>query len=148
MSSMNNHLRQEAGSKGLDFSAMLRAVLPPFIIWAAAVLFITFAARQPGVACMTPVAWLLACWVGLTCVARSRSAGKATLLTEAALAGGVLGLLQGLLFAVVAQFMEVRPEEQQKSLMLSLGMIVVGAVVSALLSMAVGAARANRRAAG
>src|SRR5437660_928154 len=49
----------EADSMRLDFSAMLRAVLPPFIVWAAAVLFVSFAGRQPGVVCATPVAWLM-----------------------------------------------------------------------------------------
>ncbi len=145
MTSVNDHLRQESGSKGLDFSAVLRAVWPPFLIWGTVVLLLTFAARQPGVVCITPVAWLLACWVGVTCVARSRSEKKSTLLTESALAGGVLGLLQGLLFAVVAPFMGVRPEEQQKSFMMSLGIIVVGMIVSAVLSMVVGAGQANRR---
>ena len=131
----------------LDFSAMLRATLPPFIAWAAAVLFVTFVRHQPGVVCVTPVAWLMACWVGATSVARSRSDRKSALLTEAALAGGVLGLLQGLLFLLVTPYMgEIKPEERQKMFLLSAGMVVVGTVVSALLSMAVGAARAGRRA--
>jgi len=132
----------------LDFSAMLRAVLPPFIVWAAAVLFVSFAGRQPGVVCATPVAWLMACWVGMTCVARSRNDRKSALLAEAALAGGVFGLLQGVLFLIIAPYMgEIKPEERQKMLLLSVVMVGVGTLVSALLSMAVGAARASRRAA-
>ena len=132
----------------LDFSAMLRAVLPPLIVWTAAVLFVTFAGRQPGVVCATPVAWLMACWVGMTCVVRSRSEHKSALLTEAALAGGVFGLLQGALFIFIAPYMgEIKPDERQKMLLLSVLMVVVGTVVSALLSMAVGAARSRRRAA-
>ena len=145
MSMESHHIGQEAGPKGLDFKAMLRAVLPPFILWAAVVLLVSFGARQPGVVCVTPFAWVLACWVGMSCVAGSRSGRKATLLTEAALAGGLFGLLQGLLFAAVVPFMGVRPEEQQKSLVMSLVVIVVGAIVAALLSMAVGAAQAKRR---
>jgi len=132
----------------LDFSAMLRAALPPFIVWAAAVLFVTFAGRQPGVVCVTPVAWLMACWVGMSCVARSRSDRKSALLTEAALAGGVFGLLQGVLFVVIAPYMgEIKPEERQKMILLSAAMIVIGTAVSAFLSVAVGAAQARRRAA-
>jgi hypothetical protein len=133
---------------GLDFSAILKALLPPLIVWAAAVVFITFVGHQPGVICATPVAWLLACWAGMKCVATSRSAGKSSLLIEAALAGGVLGLLQGILFAVLAPLMgDIRPDEQQKSLILSVVMIAGGALVSAGLSTAVGAAQSNRRAA-
>jgi hypothetical protein len=131
----------------LDFVAMLRASLPPFIVWAAVVLFVTFVGHQPGVVCVTPMAWLLACWVGMACVARSRSELKSALLAEAALAGGALGLLQGLLFLFVAPYMgEIKPEERQKMLLLSVGMVVVGMVVSALLSTAVGAAQARKRA--
>ncbi len=132
----------------MDYSAMLRAVWPMFLMWTTAVIFVAFVAKQPGVVCVTPVAWLMACWVGVSCVTRSRSTSKATLLTEAALAGGAIGLLQGLLFAVVTAFaMETRPEEQQKSLYMTLGIIAVGTVVSAVLSFAVGAAQAKRRSA-
>ncbi|MGH9941839.1 MAG: hypothetical protein ACRD9R_05685 [Pyrinomonadaceae bacterium] len=147
MSEEGGFLRREANAKKLDFSAMLRAVLPPFITWATAVIFVSFVGRQPGVVCVTPVAWLMACWVGVSCVARSRSESKSALLTEAGLAGGVLGLLQGVLFAAIVPFMGVRPDEQQKSMILSGVMIAVGALVSAVLSAAVGAAAANRRAA-
>ena len=131
----------------LDFGAVLKSALPPFIVWAAVVLVVTFVRHQPGVVCVTPMAWLLACWVGLSCVARSRSERKSALLAEAALSGGALGLLQGLLFVLVAPYMgEIKPEERQKMLLLSVGMVVVGMVVSALLSTAVGAAQARKRA--
>jgi len=130
----------------LDFGAVLRSVLPPFVVWAAVVLSVTFVRHQPGVVCVTPVAWLLACWVGMACVARSRSERKSALLAEAALAGGAFGLLQGLLFVFIAPYMgEIKPEERQKMLTLSVGMVAVGTVVSALLSMAVGAAQARKR---
>lgn len=132
----------------IDFGAVLRSALPPFIVWAAVVFFVTFVGHQPGVVCVTPVAWLLACWVGMACVARSRNGRKSALLAEAALSGGALGLLQGLLFLLVAPYMgEIKPEEWQKMLLLSVGMVVVGAAVSALLSTAVGAAQAGKRAA-
>ena len=132
----------------MDFVAVLRASLAPFIAWTAAVLFVTFVGRQPGVACVTPVAWVMACWVGLSCVDGSRSERKSALLAEAALAGAIYGLLAGLLFIFIAPYMgEVKPEERQKMLVLCAGMIAVGTFVCALLSMAVGAARANRRAA-
>ena len=140
--------RREAERKGLDFSAIWRAVLPPFVVWAAAVIFVSFAGRQPGVVCVTPVAWLMACWVGMSCVARSRSVRKSALLTEAALAGGALGLLQGLLFAAVAPYMgDIKPDERQKAVLMAVVMVVAGTLISALLSMLVGAAQAKRRAA-
>jgi len=133
---------------GFDFGAVLKSLLPPLIAWTTVVLFITFVGHQPGVVCVTPVAWGMACWVGMKCVWASRSAAKSSLLLEAAVAGGLLGLLQGVLFAVIAPRMgEVRPDEQQKSLMLSVVMIAAGALISAGLSVAVGAAQANRRAA-
>ena len=81
------------------------------------------------------------------CVRASRSAAKSSLLLEAAIAGGLLGLLQGVLFAIVAPRMgEIRPDEQRKYLILSIVMIAAGALISAGLSVAVGAAQANRRA--
>jgi hypothetical protein len=113
--------------KRLDLSAIFGAVLAAFILWATVVVYVTFIARQPGVVCMTPMAWLMALWVGMMCVARSRSVRKATLLTEAGLAGGLFGLLQGALFVAVAiLFMEVKPDERQKMLWISLMMITVG----------------------
>jgi hypothetical protein len=62
------------------------------------------------------------------------------------LAGGVFGLLQGLLFVAVAPFMgEIKPDEKLKAILISLALVVTGTVVSAILSMAVGAARLNQR---
>lgn len=146
MSSASNSLRPGGNSKRLDFSAILRSTLGAFILWAAVVIIMVFVRHQPGVICITPVAWGMACWVGLTCVARSRSAEKSTRLTEAALAGGILGLLQGILFTAIMPLMgEVKPEERQKAVLLSVAMIVFGVVVSALLSLAVGAGQDRRR---
>ncbi|HST51341.1 MAG TPA: hypothetical protein VLJ61_04955 [Pyrinomonadaceae bacterium] len=133
---------------GFDFGAILKSLLPPLIVWTTAVIFITFVGHQPGVICVTPVAWLMACWVGMKCVWASRSAAKSSLLIEAAIAGALLGLLQGVLFAVIAPRMgDIRPDEQQKYFVLTIVMIVAGALVSAGLSVIVGAAQANRRAA-
>jgi hypothetical protein len=137
----------EVFSMGLDFGAILKALLPPLIVWVTVACFVTFVGHQPGVICMTPVAWLMACWVGMQCVRISRSERKGTLLTEAAIAGGATGLLQGALFVILSRFMgEIKPEEQQKMLTLSIGILVLGTLVSAGLSVAVGAAQANKRA--
>lgn len=131
--------------KGLDFRAVRKAVWPVLVIWVVAVVGLTLA-RQSGVVCATPLAWTLALWVGLTCVSRSRSKTKRALLAEAAVAGGVLGLAQGVLFFLVAHFAigGVRPEERQKALVLDLIMLVFGTAVAALLSTAAGAARSRR----
>ena len=145
MSAESNPARTKVISKGLDWRAIWKAALRPFILWAAVVIVVSFVRRQPGVICATPVAWLLACWVGILCVALSRSVEKAARLTEAGLAGGIFGLLQGLLFAALAPFMgSIKPDERQKAVLLSVAMIVIGAIVSALVSMAVGA-RQDRR---
>lgn len=129
----------------LDFRAVLKSVWLPFLAWAGAVIFVAFERRQPGVICATPVAWLMSCWVGMSCVARSRSVTKSSLLAEAALAGGIFGLLQGLLFVAVAPFMgEIKPNERQKTVLIELSIVVVGTVVCSVLSMLVGAARANQ----
>ncbi len=146
MSSESNPLRPGGNSKRLDFSAIWRSALAPFIVWVAVVIILVFVRRQPGVICITPLAWVMACWVGMACVARSRSAQRSARLTEAALAGGLLGLLQGLLFIVIMPVMgEVKPEERQKAVLLGVAMIVIGVVVSALLSLAVGAGQDRRR---
>lgn len=130
----------------LDLKAIVSAIWLPFIVWAAAVFGVAFGARQPGVVCATPVAWLMALWVGLRSVAYSRSAQKSSRLTEAALAGGVFGLLQGVLFLVVMPLMgSIQPEERQKAMVISVVMIMLGAIVSAVLSMAIGASLERKR---
>jgi hypothetical protein len=54
-------------------------------------------------------------------------------------------LLQGLLFVAVAPFMgEIKPNERQKTVLIELSIVVVGTVVCSVLSMLVGAARANQ----
>jgi uncharacterized metal-binding protein len=130
----------------LDLKAIAYAIWAPFISWLVVVIIVAFGGHQPGVVCVTPVAWLLALWVGLRCVASSRSPLKSGRLLEAALAGGIFGMLQGVLFAVVVPFMgSIQPEEQQKATLMKVVMVVLGAIVSAVLSMAIGATQERRR---
>ena len=90
------------------------------------VLLVTWAG-YPGVVCVTPMAWLIALRVGNICVWRSRSDTSSKRLTEAVIAGGVLGLLQGILFAVIiARLQPISADDQTKSNILTLIMIVVG----------------------
>jgi hypothetical protein len=65
---------------------------------------------------------------------------------EAALAGGIFGLLQGLLFTAIVPFMgEIKTNEQQKAVVLAVVMIGLGLVMSAVFSMAIAASQERRR---
>jgi hypothetical protein len=115
----------------IHLSAFLRALIAPLLAWGAAVLFITVAG-QPGVVCMTPMAWLLALWSGRQYVRLSN--GQPDRLGPVLL-GAVLGLGLGLIFALVsAQALPVDPSEVGKSQMLTAIMIVGGIVVCAAFS--------------
>jgi hypothetical protein len=111
-------------------NAFWRTLLAPLIVWGVAVVAIT-AAGQPGVVCVTPLAWLLALWCGRRYV----------LLSDAQpdrfgpiLLGVALGLAQGLIFALVSTVaMPADPAEANKALMLTLCMLLVGVVVCAAL---------------
>ena len=121
-------------SRSLDFRNIIETPLRQFVPWLAIVLLVTFAG-QPGVVCVTPMAWLIALQVGNICVARSKSAGRSERLIEASLAGAALGLLQGLLFAVIITRMEpISADDQAKSITLTLIMIGVGILAGAGLS--------------
>jgi hypothetical protein len=55
--------QSSADSSAIHLGAFLRTLIAPLIMWGVAVFAIT-AAGQPGVVCMTPMAWLLALWSG------------------------------------------------------------------------------------
>jgi ABC-type proline/glycine betaine transport system permease subunit len=124
----------EPSANRLDFRAILEVPLRQFVLWLAMVVLVSFAG-YPGVVCVTPMAWLIALRVGNLCVARSRSEKSSQRLLEAALAGGFLGLLQGILFLVVIPFSgPIQPDEQTQTIFLTLLMIVVGIFAGAGLS--------------
>ncbi len=133
---------QTAG--GFDIDTMARAVSAPLIAWAAAVGLVTFSG-YPGVVCMTPMAWLMGTWIGTFVAGRSRSPA-ARRLQEAAIAGALLGLAQGLIFYLAQLGMPLQPGEEQKALVLTLGIAGFGTLVSALLSLWTAAMRNRRRA--
>jgi hypothetical protein len=113
---------------------VLETPLRQFIGWLAMVLLVTWAG-YPGVVCVTPMAWLIALRVGNLVAARSRSETSSWRLTEAALAGAVLGLLQGILFAVIiAQLEPINPDEAARTTVLTIGMTLVGIVAGAILA--------------
>jgi hypothetical protein len=56
------------------------------------------------VICVTPVGWLLSLPAGWRCVRYSVSATVSLRLVEAGLAGALVGLVQGLIFALIIAF--------------------------------------------
>jgi len=86
----------------LDRRAVVGVALALFAPWA--VLVVVLALRgQPGAACLTPVAWLLAVLAGRATLAFTRSTEPAKRRAEAGLAGGLLGGLLGMLLTVLLQ---------------------------------------------
>jgi hypothetical protein len=131
--------------KGLDIRVVIEVPLRQFIGWLAMVLLVTFAG-YPGVVCMTPMAWLIALRVGNLVAWRSKSGLRSQRLTEAALAGGLLGLLQGVLFGVIVPFMgPIQDDEWTNSIILILLMLVVGTLAGSGLSFFTAYLNENRR---
>lgn len=83
----------------LDLRAMSMALFLPLLLWTGAVIAVSLMG-YPGIACMTPVAWLLALPVGLRVRHDSESPGRQPLL-EAAIAGAILGFWEGMILAAV-----------------------------------------------
>jgi hypothetical protein len=118
----------------LDFRTILEVPLRQFVPWLAMVVLV-WLAGYPGVVCVTPMAWLIALRVGNICVARSRSERSSQRLWEAAFAGGILGLLQGILFLIVIPFLgPIQADEWTQTILLTLIMMIVGIFAGAALS--------------
>lgn len=115
----------------LDWRVVFEIPLRQFAWWLLVVLVVSVAGF-PGVACVTPMAWLIALRVGNFVAGQSRSEGSARRLTEAALAGGVLGFLQGILFGIITPFMgPIQADERTRTVLLVLGMLGVGMLIGA-----------------
>jgi hypothetical protein len=124
-----------ASVKRLDLLTIIEVPARQFIPWLAMVLLVTWAG-YPGVICVTPMAWLIALLVGNICVARSTSQESSQRLLEAALAGGLLAFLQGILFIVIIQFLgPIQPNEWTRTIVLMLILLVVGIFAGAGLSL-------------
>jgi hypothetical protein len=120
---------------GLDWPNILKVCLTQFVPWLASVLLVTWAG-YPGVVCVTPMAWLIALRVGLVCVNRSASPQPGQRLSEAALAGALLGLLQGTLFWIIVPLMgPIKPAERANAIGLGIVIAVAGMAAGALLSL-------------
>ncbi len=123
-----------ASSNRLDLRVIFETPIRQFVPWLAMVLLVTWAG-YPGVVCVTPMAWLIALRVGNLCVWTSKSTLSSRRLTEAALAGGLLGFLQGLLFAVIITLLEpINADERTRTIILTLIIIVAGIFAGAGLS--------------
>lgn len=119
----------------LDIHSIVGTSLGYFAPWLASVLLITWSG-YPGVVCITPIAWLLAIPIGMVCSLRSKTQKFSTRLLESTLAGGILGLLQGLLFFIITPVMgPIKPEEEANQMTLNLIMLTAGALVAAVLSL-------------
>jgi len=56
----------------LDIRLILEHPLRQFAPWLVVVLLATWSG-YPGIVCITPLAWLMALWVGIVCVSHSTS---------------------------------------------------------------------------
>jgi hypothetical protein len=120
--------------KRLDLRTIIEVHLRQFVPWLAMVILVTWAG-YPGVICVTPMSWLIALRVGNICVARSMSEQPSRRLLEAALAGGFLGFLQGVLFIVDIQFLgPIQADEWTRTIILMSILLVVGIIAGAVLS--------------
>ena len=118
----------------LDRRVIIETALHQFIPWLGMVVLVSLAG-YPGVICVTPMAWLMALRVGNLCVARSTSAEASQRTLEAALAGGFLGLLQGILFFVFITFLgPIQASEWTRTIVLIVIQLILGVLAGAGLS--------------
>lgn len=120
----------------LNGSAFVRALSMWVILWGGTVAFLVYQG-QPGVICMTPLAWLLALPAGMNYIAYSQGRpGR-----HPFLAGAILGATLGLIFGLIAwgvglTMMPSGPEETGKLSVTQIGLIFTGGgmLLGALLS--------------
>ena len=117
--------------KRLDVRVIIETALRQFFPWLAMVGLVSWAG-YPGVICVTPMAWLIALRVGNLCVAHSTSQNSSQRLWEAALAGGLLGLLQGILFLVFVLVLgPIEAREWTGAILIVLIQLALGVVAGA-----------------
>jgi hypothetical protein len=138
-----SRLDEHVNAATLDLRVMARVVVAALLFWIVPLAGATIAG-YPGAVCMTPLAWVLGTWVGTQCALRSRSARRRRVL-EAGISGALLGLLQGLIFFMLQRaLLPTRPEEQRQALLISIGILIVGTIVCALLALLTAAAAVRR----
>lgn len=120
-------------ASGMDWSAILNASIRTFIFWGVVITLITWKGA-PGVLCITPIAWLLAAWVAKLYLSRTRS-HPSQWVKEAALAGGLFGFLQGVLFVVLGQvLMPLSPGEQANMLLIGIASTAINLAAGGFLA--------------
>lgn len=129
-------MNQQTGNQPfLNISALIRFLGMWLLLWGLVVLFVAYQ-QQPGVICLTPMAWLLALPAGWNYVVFARGKAGRQPFVAGAILGALLGLLYGLLFFGVASYgMPVGsdPEEITKMQNMVIFMIAGGTVIAALL---------------
>lgn len=129
---------------GLDPAGILIAPGLLALAWLLMVVVFTLQ-RQPGIICLTPVFWLTAFVVGPGVINFSRSRQAATLRREAALAGGLFGLLMGMIFLVDTLIVGLSDADSVSfSIVGGLGCMLFGAGLCALISFGMAALTIRR----
>jgi len=130
-----NSSSQSSGQSLIHANAFLRSLLAPLVLWAGLVILISLQG-MPGVVCVTPLAWTLALWSGVRYIQLSDgSPGRIPLLGPAIL-GALLGLVMGILFALVSVFgmPATSPGDWQKMVVLIVIIVLIGTLICAGLS--------------
>jgi len=116
--------------------AFVRTLLPPLIVWGGMVAAATLAG-QPGIICVTPMAWLLALWCGGHYIHLVGGVHGRRPLLGPGLLGAALGLCMGVMFILVSTFyMPVGPDPDEASraqvlyVVLSLGGVIICTLLS------------------
>lgn len=133
----------------INSSAFARSLGMWLMIWCALVFVVTYGG-QPGVVCLTPMAWLLALPAGWNYVVFAQGKSGKQPFVAGAILGAILGLCYGLLFFGVSAYKMPAgpdPSEAAKAQNVALFMVGAGTVITALLSgfMAYRAAVLQRR---
>ena len=123
----------------MNVNIALKSTLRPLVVGLPMMILPTLAGF-PGVACVTPIFWLLALLVGGYCAERSENH-----LADAALGGVVLGLVLGAVSSVIFVFaFEVAPSERPQTALFSAIMAVGGMIACTLFATAFAAIASNR----
>ncbi len=124
-----------AGTMSLDWRAILAGVAP--VAWYVAMAILATLGGYPGVVCITPMAWLIGLAAGQRTATVTRSAPPRRPLVEAAIAGALVGLVTGAVFAAIAPQFELRDAQEVRQMVAWTACVVVGGVpVSAALAVA------------
>lgn len=123
---------------GLDWRAIGVGAAP--VAWFVAMALLATLGGYPGVICVTPMAWLIGLAAGQRVAMGSRSAPGRRVLVEAAIAGALVGAIEGLLFVIIGSRAELRDATEVQQ-MLGWSACIVGLGVPVTAGLAVAMAR-------